>query len=672
MPDKFHIDFETYSEADLKKVGGFRYARDPSCDVLCLAVSKNTDKPLLWVPPAHQAGLKSLCPLEQSDAQTLLEELSHPDSDALIYAHNAPFEFAVWNATMTRLHGLPPLDPKRLRCTASMARRACIPFSLEKCAWFLNLDVQKDKNGSTLIRHFCLPQVDRKNPDAPHWRRFPKDDPAAFQRFCEYCVQDVAVEQKIAQALRMFDVGGISHAAFYLDLVINAEGFPVDLDALASAAELVDDELKRVRKQFVKITGFNPTQTTMFLTWLRQRGYTGEDLRSATMEKEIEEWSPLTSDMDETAKTALELRRIMSFAAVKKVHSMLKIAGPDDNRIRGSLFYHGATTGRWSSKLVQQQNLKRSTAESEQAFRDLRNGLNKDTLETIHGPILETIASGIRHFINDGEHHLEAVDYAAIEARIVCWLAGQEDALKAYRANEDQYKIMAGNIFGIRPESVSKEQRFLGKQSVLGCGYGMGASKFQATCASYGQEISLELAEMAVQTYRRVFSKVKSLWYALEDAAKNAILSPGQKFTPKGCDKLTCYTASSQGVRWLLIRLPSGRPLAYPQPQVEDDRITYWGQISGRSTWGRVDTYGGKLVENCTQGVAADIMTMGALNATKAGHKIVMMVHDEAVRLTRDSNLSMEHFIECLTTMPAWAEGLPLAAEGSRMEFYTK
>lgn len=663
----YHLDFEIYSEADLKAVGAHRYARDPSTEVLCLGISRGHEKPLLWVPPAYQYQLSFIDPMEQMEAQDLLVEMMSDESN-LTYAHNATFEYVLWNEVMVKQHKFPPLNPKQMRCTAAMARRACIPHSLAKCGEYLQLGQQKNARGSTLIRKFCIPQ----KPDKTHgvmWRRFPQDDPALFKEFCEYCIQDVRSEQEVEKALKLFDVGGISHAAFVYDLIINDEGFPVDLDALRSASTMIDNELDRVRGEFIKLTGLNPTQTGAFLIWLRERGYRGEDLRGDTMDEEIENWEPFTSDMSEDAIKALELRRVMSYAATKKVKSMLELAGPDDNRVRGTLFYHGASTGRWSSKLVQQQNMKRSTDESEAAFQHLRQGVSADTLELIHGPILETLASGIRHFINDGDAPLNSVDYAAIEARIVCWLAGQEDALDEFNRNIDRYKTMAARIFKIRPEDVTKPQRFLGKQSVLGCGYGMGASKFQATCASYGEDIPMDLAELAVQTFRKTHRQVVSLWYDLERACRKAISNPGNKYV---VGKLEVFTLATAGRRFMMIKLPSKRHLSFPDPAIEDDQITFYGQVPMKQVWGRISTYGGKLVENVTQGVAADVMTMGLVNAVKAGHKVVMLVHDEAVRITRGSPHSLDHFTKCLTDMPEWASGLPLAAEGATIEFYTK
>lgn len=673
----YHLDFETFSEADLNSVGAHRYARDPSCEVLCLAISRGHEKPLLWVPPAYQHQLSFIDPMEQMEAQEMLVEMMSDEAN-LVYAHNASFEYVLWNQIMVKQHKFPPLNPKQMRCTALMARRACIPPSLGKCAAYLNLTQQKDARGSTLIRRFCIPQ----KPDKTHaetWRRFPQDDPAAFKEFGEYCVQDVVTEQEIEKALKLFDFGGVSRKAVAVESSVNDRGFPVDIAALQAASQMIDNELIRIRKEFTKLTGLNPTQTGAFLVWLREHGYSGDNLRAATMDEalgddEVSQDGIADEDiitMDDVAREALSLRRIMSFAATKKVKAMLKVAGPDDNRVRGTLLNHGASTGRMSSRTVQSQNLKRSTAESVAFFTDLRRSLPVDALELIHGPIMENIASSIRHFINDGESPLAAVDFSAIEARVLPWLAGQQDALDEYAAGVDRYKVMASHVYGVNVAAVTKDQRFLGKQIILGAGFQMGAPKFHLMCQNFGLEISEELAQRSIQAFRKAHKKIVEFWYDLERKAKSAINNPGQKFCAG--DKLKLFTLVTGGVRFLMIRLPSGRHLSYPNPQIDSDgKITYFGQIPMKSSWGRVSTFSGRLAENVTQAVAADLMVESAYRAMEQGYEIVMLVHDEIVCTTRSPSFNLSELEKCITTLPPWAAGLPLAGESSMMPFYSK
>jgi DNA polymerase len=356
---------------------------------------------------------------------------------------------------------------------------------------------------------------------------------------------------------------------------------------------------------------------------------------------------------------------------VRKIKSMLNVAGPDDNRVRGTLLNHGASTGRMSSRTVQSQNLKRSTSESVAFFKDLRQGLSVNALELIHGPIMENIASSIRHFINDGVTSLAAVDFSAVEARVLPWLAGQQDALDEYAAGVDRYKVMASHVYGVNVASVTKDQRFLGKQIILGAGFQMGAPKFHLMCQNFGLEISEELAQRSIQAFRTAHKKVVEFWYDLERKAKSAINNPGQKFCAGG--KLKLFTLVTGGVRFLMIRLPSGRHLSYPDPQIDSDgKITYFGQIPMKASWGRVSTFSGRLAENVTQAVAADLMVESAYRAMEQGYEIVMLVHDEIVCTTRSPSFNLSELEKCITTLPSWATGLPLAGESSMMSFYSK
>jgi DNA polymerase len=437
----------------------------------------------------------------------------------------------------------------------------------------------------------------------------------------------------------------------------------------------------------------------------------------------------------ERAIQALRMKQSIAYASIKKVATMMACAGPYDNRIRGMLNHHGATTGRWTASLVQFQNMKRPTIKhSEEAYRDICNGVDREMLELCYGPTLEVIGSCIRHFVHDCkedwtgklcpscegfgvvmrdgeeekcnkcggsgdkwatvENPLLDADYSAIEARIVCWLAGQQDALDEYRQGVDRYVNMASLIYGVHPEEVTKfPQRFIGKQTILGCGFGMGKPKFRGTCEKLGyKDMPLGLEDTAVDTWRAKHKKVVSYWYDVERFAKRAILHKGEPtFMLRG---VGFHCRDIEGIPFLLIRLPSGRHLAYPHPRIKSEtksfshqeesggwitpahtsqvnsRIVFFGHILG-TQWGDVETWGGKLVENITQAVAADIMATGAHNAENAGYEIATLIHDQALAY-HQSGQTAEEFVRLLTTLPAWADGLPVAAEGGIVPFYRK
>lgn len=267
-------------------------------------------------------------------------------------------------------------------------------------------------------------------------------------------------------------------------------------------------------------------------------------------------------------------------------------------------------------------------------------------------------------------------DYAAIEARIVNWLAGQEDALEEYRKGVDRYKRMASVIYGIPEGEVNKHpQRFIGKQAVLLCGFQGGAKKFRETCEKFGyKDMPAGLEDRAVDAFRAKHQKVKSYWYLVDAAAKRAIAERGTVVTVRNV-KFLCR--DREGMPFLHIQLPSGRQLSYPRPRVRPSRkfqnateIVFFGHIMG-TKWGDVPTYGGKLVENITQAVAADVMACGAANCERAGYQIATLIHDQALAYHREGQ-TPEEFVRLLTTLPKWAANLPIAAEGALVSFYKK
>lgn len=267
-------------------------------------------------------------------------------------------------------------------------------------------------------------------------------------------------------------------------------------------------------------------------------------------------------------------------------------------------------------------------------------------------------------------------DYSAIEARIYCWLCGQEDALTEYRTGVDRYKRMATVVYGVPEEKVNKHpQRFVGKQCILGCGFGMGPPKFRITCKKMGgYDLPLGLEDTAVASWRGSHKNVVKGWAEIEKAAKNAITRKGQVFST--C-KLDFVCRDIEGLPFLLMKLPSGRKLAYPRPKVRPSKrfenrteIAFFGHILG-TKWGDVTTWGGTLLENATQAVAADVMAHGAHNAEHEGYEIATLIHDQALAYHKGGQ-TVERFVELLTDLPEWARGLPIAAEGNLVPFYKK
>lgn len=712
----YHLDFETYSPQPLvgpKGVGAFRYAVDPETEILIMAIAKDDGPVRVW----DSAGCAAV---------ELLEEAI--ESGALIYAHNAQFEHAICHYLLKKTFGIRPPKPSQWRCTAAMARLAAIPSSLEDCGAFLDLDVQKDKEGKRLIDKFSTPR--RPTRKDPRTRVMPRDDPEDFDKFVEYCVRDVEVEREIHKRLEKdFPLEGWALDSFQLDMEMNTAGIPVNRAALEHANTLMGEYLDRLvpvfRKQVaeeggtrtlpvtkqrkqpkeVDITdGFNPSQGELFKVWLADEGFTGGNLQADTQEDWLENWKEY--GLTERGRAALHTYSLVASAAVKKIPAMLKLACPDD-MVRGGLQVFGAErTHRWAGRGIQPQNFARPKIKfTELAYQMLCSGATLDEIEDLCGDFFDVLVSVLRHFIqpHGGAMVLQA-DYSAIEARVAPWLVGEQKKLDLFAKGEPIYEIMAQRIFGGKVEDITQDQRFIGKQAELGCTYNMGVPKFRATCEGYGftppqemveeycakngmdpQEYEWEdlvnatyddLAERAVYAWRAANPIIVKSWRDLEKAAKFCINNPG---TIKTVGQIKFIYKKVAGFKALLAKLPSGHKLVYPKARIverEDwgEEIQFWGILpqTGGKNWGWCSTYGGKLLENLTQSAAGDVMREGMKSAWAEGYRAFMLVHDELLTIQRDPSQTHERLCELLCKKQKWMTGLPLAAEGSIIPFYKK
>jgi len=634
-----------------------------------MSIAIGDEPPLLWRCDADFLGAD-----EVAENKSAIDLLRHGMDDRSIefWAHNAQFEIAVTRYRMQK-DLLVPTTPhlSQWLCTAALARRAALPASLEKLAETLGLPQQKDKRGSALIRKFSIPNPKTGEVVSPF------DDPEGFTQFGEYCRQDVRTEREIHKKLASFIPTGAIRETWELDKKVNDRGVPVNVGALKNAQKIIDVVRAEYTEEFREIVGLNPTQRDKVLAWFKSFGYPYDNMQATTVKNALSlgTWA----DTPE-AYRALQLKSYLSYAAVTKVSTMLSCEC-GDGIVRGTLVYHGAGPGRWSGRLIQTQNLKRpDISDTDVAYSMICEGASAEGLAMCFGNPLSAVASCIRHFIQHPTDLLNDADYSAIEARIVCWLAGQEDALQEYRDGVDAYVSMASVIFNKPREKITAMERWVGKQTVLGCGFQMSSARFYDQCIELtekfnikGISVSPELADLAVGTFRRIRSKVVNLWYDCDRAAREAILSPGKVFSAG--EKINFQVVTKEEVPYLAMRLPAGRCIVYPWPKLENKaggktNITFFGQLPGKSAWGRVSTYGGKLVENATQGTAADIMANGAVNAEKAGFEILTLIHDQA--LARHDGRPIEEFCNCLTDLPEWAKGLPIDAEGQITPYYVK
>lgn len=663
----YHLDYETFSEVELKDVGAARYASDPSTRILMASISTDAEGPYLWVHPSCET------PALRSDPRASAMLQMCAEDDEVIWAHNAPFEHFISRYRMKADMGLPPPHVTRWRCTAALARRAALPSSLEQCARTLKLTEQKDDAGKDLIRLFCKPNKAGE-------RVMPHQHPDKFKLFGGYCLQDNRTERAIHQKLLPFELKGSMLETFLFDAELNNRGFPLNVEALKNAREILTEAMEDLTAQFRAITGLNPTQRAKVKALVESHDWPMPDMTADTIEAMLSNYA---SPPPPTVHRILEMYAKVQYAAARKVETMLDCVC-DDGWVRGMLLYYGAGTGRWSGRLVQPHNFKKPTIkQADLAYEMIRQGYSREDLDMLWGNAVDVIASCIRNFIEWGDGDLWDADYNAIEARIVCWLADQHDVLEMYRKGRDLYKYMAARIYDCREEDIvnPSERRELGKRVILGCGFSMAWEKFQTTCwEQYGIRVSDELAQTAVTAYRALCHNVQELWYACDRAAKSAVLRPGTTF--KAGSKLSFTVIQVSGIPFLAMRLPSGRKIVYPWPEVNEvfdkkrnrmrSELSFYGNVKG-AIWGRVKTYGGKLVENATQGTAADVMAHGSINARKNGYRGILLVHDQKLALAEPHlGQTIEDFCAMLTNLPPWASGLPIKAEGKRVPYYKK
>ena len=339
-----------------------------------------------------------------------------------------------------------------------------------------------------------------------------------------------------------------------------------------------------------------------------------------------------------------------------------------DGRVRGNLMYHGASTGRWSGAGVQLQNLPRDTVKDfDWSRKNITASMDK---------VLSTLSRMVRGSIMAApEHRLMWADYAAVEARGVAWLAGQQDLIDLFAKGGKVYEEMAAVIFNVPAEEIGKDslERFLGKTVILGCGYSMGAQKFRMSCAAMGTEIDEELAYRAVNAYRSNYAKIPRLWKMLDEAAIAAIGQRGRETTYRS---VSFYADKN----WLLIKLPSGRKLFYRDPRLvtyagpygEKVSVEYSAVNSMTKKWNRERTFGGKLTENIVQGLCRDLIADAMLRLETSGYPVIASVHDEVISEVPVGQGSVEEMVALMCQLPDWAKDFPLAAEGKEGVRYGK
>lgn len=640
---RLSIDLETYSSVDLGKSGVYKYAESEDFEILLFAYSIDDGEVKV---------------IDLANGEIIPEEILSALSDKSIekWAFNANFE----RVCLSRILGK-RLKPQGWYCTMIWSAYLGLPLSLEKVGEVLKLDKQKMNEGKALIRYFSIPCKPTKT-NGMRTRNLPHHDLEKWSTFKKYNQRDVETEMAIKKKLSTFPMPQSEWENYWIDQNINDRGILIDESLVDSAIKF--DEILRDENmdRAIELTGLeNPNSPLQLKEWLNKKGLEIDSLAKKDVESALK-------NTEGDIKEVLELRQELSKSSVRKYDAMKNVKGKD-NRARGLIQFYGANrTGRYSGRLIQVQNLRRNNLKDLELARSLVKNRDYETMEILYESPSDILSQLIRTaFIPKEGTRFIISDFSAIEARVLAWLAGEQWVLDAFENGEDIYCRTASRMFGVPVEKhgVNGHLRQKGKIATLACGYqgALGALK-----AMGGIEMGLSEDELQsiVDSWREANPNIVSLWWDIDSVVKRVVKTRTKE---KYKNLVISY---EKGI--LFIQLPSKRRLAYPKAKIGMNRfggesIVYEGTVVGNK-WDKIESYGGKFVENIVQAIARDILAEAMMRIENEGFNIVMHIHDEVV-IESDSS-SIEEINEIMSVVPSWAPELILDADGFESEFYKK
>lgn len=643
------IDIETYSSVSLQKSGVYAYAQSNDFEILLFGYAYD-DGPVKVIDLAR--------------GQSLPQELQNAlyDPEILKTAFNASFERTCLSAYLGRV-----TPPEQWSCTAVMARELGLPGSLEAVGEVIGLpeDKQKAKTGRALIRYFSIPCKPTKS-NGQRMRNLPEHDPDRWAMYVEYNRQDVESERAIRKKLSRFPIFEDEQLLWIHDQHINDRGVRVDL-AFAERAIEIDGIIKgRLLDEAKELTGLeNPKSTAQLKGWI-------EDTASIEVESlNKKSIARVRADADcEAVDQMLDIRAGLAKTSTEKYNAMLRTVCPD-GRIRGlTQFYGAARTGRWAGRLVQMQNLPQNKMPDRDLdiARQLVAAGDIETFEMLFDDISGTLSQLIRTaFIPREGCRFIVADFSAIEARVLAWLANEQWRMDVFNTHGKIYEASAEQMFHLPPGSVKKgdPMRQKGKIAELALGYGGSVGAMKSMGALEMGLLEEELKPI-VNSWRAANKAITKLWWDTDAAARKTISTKTPTKLPFG---MGFY---KQGPL-LKLRLPNGRELSYVKPKIDDeDNITYEGTIQSSGGWGRIESYGPKLVENIVQATARDCLAVAIDRLERAGFPVVFHVHDEVICEVPNGVSSAKEIGDLMGQPIPWAKGLPLRADAYECEYYRK
>lgn len=638
-------DIECFSDVDLVKCGVYAYADSPAFEILLFAYS-------------FDGGETQIIDLAQGEKLPAEVKEAIFDVSVTKTAYNANFERTCLSKYFGRY-----IPPESWHCSAVQAAMLALPRSLEDVGRVLGLDEQKMKEGKELIRYFCVPCKPTKA-NGGRTRNLPRHAPEKWELFKTYCKRDVDVEKSIRRKLHNFPIPESEMELYRLDQRINDRGVLVDMGLVeqAIACERLHKEV--VTKRAYELTGLeNPNSVAQLKGWLGDMGMEAESLSKKAVAEMI-------AETDGEVEELLKLRLLMAKTSVKKYEAMERSVC-SDGRIHGMLMFYGANrSGRWSGKNVQIQNLPKNDIPDLELARELVKKGRFEDIELLYDSTPNVLSELIRTaFIPKPGCRFVVADFSAIEARVLAWLSGEQWRLDVFTSHGKIYEASASSMFHVPMEEITKGSplRQKGKLAELGLGFG-GASGALISMGALDMGLTEEELPPLVAAWRKANPHITQFWWDVDAAAIKTVT---EKQRTKVGRIIFEYRS---GI--LFITLPSGRKLSYVKPRMAvnkfgRDGLTYEG-ISENKKWSRIETYGPKLVENIVQGTARDLLAEAMLRVEKKGYPIVMHCHDEIIAEVPEGVGSVDEMCEVMAVQPAWAEGLPLRADGYQCSFYQK
>jgi DNA polymerase bacteriophage-type len=645
-------DYETKGTLNLSEVGAWKYASHPTTDVWCCAYAVDEGPIKLWVPgdpvPAEFA-----------------EAAQNPDWRVL--AFNDQFERLIEQHIMAPRYGWRIVPIERHRCIQTAALALALPATLDNVARALKLEQQKDESGRRTMLQMAMPRRPRQDEDPAGLYWF--DDPERRAELYNYNQQDVAVERALHH--RIGSLSPDEQSLWVLDAVINDRGLFIDGELLDAAIRISEAAQSAINTELQKITegALRTINQPKMKEWLGMHGCEVADIQKATLQKVLAH-----SNVPPGCRRVIELRLDGAHAATAKLRTMRDWRNPD-GRARGTLRFHGASTGRWTSFGIQTQNMKRPlVGDIGAAIEAVATG-DFDHLRRQYRQPMSVVGDISRALIcAPPGHRLITADFSGVESRITAWLSGQQSKLdqwdkfdRTQDLEDEPYFILGSKTFGLPRE----QARAIGKVGDLAFGY-MGGEGAYRKLAPLGDASTREQIKRRQQAWRNANSETVGFWGAVNRAAIKAIQRPGT-FVP--CKRITFEYNGS----FLFVHLPSGRKIAYPFPRLKTNNrgdcvVVFMDNDKGK--WvecrGGQGAYGGIWIENAVQAIARDLFAAAMPRLENASYRIVLHIHDEICVEVPEDFGSAEEFLQIITTRPSWAEDLPIAAKVREGERFCK